>query len=62
MKQCKTCRGLIIGEASRHSFQELEKLLAFHGFTPKTIPDVARSLGPMCEKCLKTWSKELTST
>jgi hypothetical protein len=61
MKLCKNCRSLIIGEAASQSFQNLEKLLTFHGFTPKTIPDVALPLGPMCEKCLKAWSKELTS-
>jgi len=61
MKICKTCRSLVIGEAASQSFPNLEKLLKFHGFTPKTIPDVALSLGPMCEKCLKAWSKELTS-
>lgn len=61
MKQCKSCRGTIIGEAASQSFHNLEKLLTFHGFAPKTISDVALSLGLMCEKCLKAWSKELTS-
>jgi hypothetical protein len=61
MKQCKSCRGLIIGEAASQSFENLEKLMKFHGFAPKTIPDVAQSLGPLCEKCLKAWTKELGS-
>jgi hypothetical protein len=61
MKLCTTCRSLMIGEASKQSIPNLEKLLKFHGFTPKTIPDVARSMGPMCEKCLANWSQELTA-
>ena len=42
-------------------FHHIERLLKFHGFVPKTIHDVATSLGPMCEKCLKDWAKELSS-
>ena len=61
MKPCKSCRSLMNGENASQSFQNLEKLLQFHGFMPKTIPDVATSLGPMCERCLKAWAKELTS-
>jgi len=51
----------MIGETASQSFPNLEKLLKVHGFTPKMIPDVALSLGPMCEKCLKAWSTKLTS-
>ena len=61
MKICKSCRGVIIGEAATQSLRNLEKLMEFHGFTPKTIPDVALSMGPMCEQCLKNWSQELTA-
>ena len=61
MKLCKTCRTVMIGTAAPQSFQHIERLLRFHGFVPKTIHDVATSLGPMCEKCLKDWAKELSS-
>lgn len=61
MKLCKTCRSLMIGEESNQALPNLETLLEFHGFTPKTLSDVALSLGPMCEKCLNAWSEELTS-
>jgi hypothetical protein len=61
MKQCKTCRAHIVGEAASQSLKNLEKLLAVQGFVHKTIPDVAQSLGPMCERCLTAWSKELGS-
>lgn len=60
MKICKSCRGVIIGEAANQSFPILERLMKLHGFTPETIPDVALTLGPMCGKCLKAWSNELT--
>jgi hypothetical protein len=49
-----------VGVASQ-SVPNIEKLLQFHGFAPKMIHDVAVSLGPMCEKCLKTWAKDLRS-
>jgi len=61
MKVCKSCRGVMIGDAAIQSSHNLEKLLKSHGFVAKTIPDVATSLGPMCEKCLKHWAKELRS-
>ena len=61
MKPCKTCRLELDAGAARQSIPNIEKLLHFHGFTPKMIHDVAVSLGPMCEKCLKAWAKELRS-
>ena len=61
MKLCRTCRSLIIGEASTQSMPNLEKLLKVHGFTPRTIPDVAPTTGPMCERSLENWSRELTA-
>jgi hypothetical protein len=61
MKLCKTCRTVMIGATAPQSFHHIERLLRFHGFVPKTIHDVATSLGPMCEKCLKDWAKELSS-
>jgi hypothetical protein len=61
MKMCKTCRTVMIGATAPQSFHHIERLLKFHGFVPKTIHDVATSLGPMCEKCLKDWAKELSS-
>jgi hypothetical protein len=51
----------MIGGAASQSFDKLEKLLKFQGFVPQTVHDVATSLGPMCDKCLKTWTKELNS-
>jgi hypothetical protein len=61
MKPCKTCRlALDVGVATQ-SFPNIENLLRFHGFAPKMIHDVAVSLGPMCEKCLKDWAAELRS-
>ena len=38
-----------------------QKLLMLEGFVPKTIHDVAVSLSPLCEKCLKKWAQELRS-
>jgi hypothetical protein len=61
MKLCTTCRSLIIGEESIQSMPNLEKLLKFHGFTPRTIPEVALSMGPMCARCMEKWSQELTA-
>jgi hypothetical protein len=61
MKQCKSCRSLMIGGAISQSFDNLERLLKFQGFAPQTVHDVAASLGPMCDKCLKAWAKELNS-
>ena len=61
MKPCKTCRLTLDEGVASKSIPNIEKLLNFHGFAPKMIHDVAVSLGPMCDKCLKTWSKELLS-
>jgi hypothetical protein len=59
MKACKSCRSAMIGGAARQSFHNLKKLLRLEGFVPETIHDVAVSLGPMCDKCLKAWAKDL---
>jgi hypothetical protein len=61
MKQCKSCRSIMIGGAASQSSQNLERLLKSQGFAHKTIHDVAASLGPMCDKCLKAWTKDLNS-
>jgi hypothetical protein len=61
MTHCKCCRSLMIGGAASQSFHNLEKLLESEGFVAKTIHDVAASLGPMCDTCLKAWAKELSS-
>jgi hypothetical protein len=61
MKKCKSCCALMVGEAASKSVHRLETLLKFQGFVPATIHDVAVSLGPMCDKCLKAWGKELSS-
>jgi hypothetical protein len=61
LRLCKCCGVLMIGHDASDCVENLKKLLAFHGFVPKTIPDVALSLGPMCDKCQKAWSKDLTS-
>jgi hypothetical protein len=52
---------VMIGATAPLSFHHIARQLRFHGFVPKTIHDVATSLGPMCEKCLKDWAKELSS-
>lgn len=61
MKTCKTCRLALNDGAASQSFPNIEKLLRLHEFAPKMIHDVAVSLGPMCEKCLKDWAKDLRS-
>ena len=61
MKLCKCCRTLMIGDDANHWLQNLKKLMKLHGFVTKTIPDVALSLGPMCNKCQQIWFKELTA-
>jgi hypothetical protein len=61
MKLCKCCRSLMIGHDASQWHENLSKLMKFHGFRAKTIPDVASSLGPMCIKCLKVWSEQLTA-
>jgi hypothetical protein len=61
MKPCKSCRLALNDGVVSQSFPNIEKLLRFHGFAQKMIHDVAVSLGPMCEKCLKDWAKELRS-
>jgi hypothetical protein len=61
MKLCKCCRALMISHEASNWLHHLEKLLKFHGFVPKTIPDIAMSLGPMCEKCQMAWTKHIAS-
>jgi hypothetical protein len=61
MKPCKSCRLEMDRGAATQSVHNLEKLLKVHGFAAKMIHDVAVSLGPLCEKCLKNWAKELRS-
>jgi hypothetical protein len=61
MKQCKSCRLELDTGVASQSILNIEKLLRVHGFVPKMIHDVAVSLGPMCEKCLKSWAKDLSS-
>jgi hypothetical protein len=61
MKPCKTCRLALDARVASQSFPNIEKLLRFHGFAPTMIHDVAVSLGPMCEQCLKDWAKDLNS-
>ena len=61
MKPCKSCRLALDAGAASQSFANIEKLLRHNGFAPKMIHDVALSLGPMCEKCLKAWAKDLRS-
>ena len=53
MKPCRTCRLELDAGFASQSIPNIEKLLRFHDFAPKMIHDVAVSLGPMCEKCLK---------
>ncbi len=61
MKPCRACHSTLdVGIASQ-SFPNIEKLLKFHGFVPTMIPQVALSVGPMCDKCLKAWAKDLRS-
>ena len=47
------------GAEAPKSFSRIERLLRYHGFVPKMVENVATSLGPMCEKCIKDWAKEL---
>ena len=61
MKPCRTCRLELDAGVASQSFPNIEKLLRLKGFTPKMIHDVAVTLGPMCEKCLKAWAKDLRS-
>jgi len=61
MKLCKCCRSLMIGHDASQWHENLSKLMSFHGFRAKTIPDIANSLGPMCIECQKVWSKQLTA-
>jgi hypothetical protein len=61
MKPCKTCRLALDAGVASQSIPNIEKLLRFHEFAPKMIHDVAVSLGPMCDKCLKAWAKDLSS-
>ncbi len=61
MKPCKSCRSTLDASVATQSIPNIEKLLKFHGFVPKMIHDVAVSLGPMCDKCLKAWAKDLRS-
>jgi hypothetical protein len=61
MKPCKCCRSLMTDGAVAQSYRNLEKLLTLDGFVPKTIHDVVASVGPLCEKCLQAWAKDLRS-
>jgi hypothetical protein len=61
MKPCKSCRLALDAGVASQSFPNIEKLLRFHGFAPQMIVSVAVSLGPMCEKCLRVWAKDLRS-
>ena len=47
------------GTEAPKSFPRIERLLRYHGFVPKMVENVASTLGPMCESCLKVWAKEL---
>jgi len=61
VKLCKTCRLPLSAEVASQSFHNIEELLRLHEFASKMVHDVAASLGPMCEKCLKDWAKDLRS-
>jgi hypothetical protein len=61
MKHCRSCHSAMRGESAHASIPRLERLLKRHGVVPRMIESVAVSLGPMCEKCLKDWAKELSS-
>ena len=61
MKPCKSCRLTLDAGAATQSFHDLKDLLTFEGFMPQTIHDVAISLAPMCDKCLKAWATDLGS-
>ena len=61
MKTCKSCHSVMIGGSGPQSFPRIERLLKFHGFVPAMVEQVAVTLGPMCDKCLKAWAKELRS-
>ncbi len=61
MKHCRCCHSAMRGETAQSSIPRLERLLKRHGVVPRMIESVAVSLGPMCEKCLKDWAKELSS-
>jgi len=61
MKLCRSCHLIMIGLAAPRSFPRIERLLRYHGFVPQTVEAVALSLGPMCDKCIKAWAKELGS-
>ncbi len=56
MQVCKTCRSLMIGDEAAEWLQRLERILGQHGARPETLTMVAESIGPLCEKCLKTMS------
>ena len=58
-----TIERFIIEEERNHpeATGELSGILYDLALAAKMIHDVAVSLGPLCEKCLKTWAKELRS-
>jgi hypothetical protein len=51
----------MIGGDGPKSLSRIVRLLRHHGFVPQTIDAVAVSVGPMCDKCIKAWAKELDS-
>ena len=56
MQVCKTCRSLMIGHEADEWLTRLKHLLGRHGARPETLTIVAESIGPLCDKCLKTMS------
>jgi hypothetical protein len=56
------CLTPIIGEAADMAFAKLVLLMDSHGLDPEGIPDEARAIGPLCEKCLAKWADELKAS
>jgi hypothetical protein len=44
----------MIGKEAAEWLPRLERLLRRHGAVPVTLTVVAKSLGPMCDKCQST--------
>lgn len=61
MKLCRCCHMVMIAGDAPKSFPRIERLLRHHGFVPQMVENVAVSLGPMCDKCIKDWAKKLGS-
>jgi hypothetical protein len=59
MQVCKSCHSLMIGQEATEWRPRLTQLLRHHGAVPETQAAVADSLGPMCDKCLKTMDKTI---